>query len=187
MRSSNLQQTSNAILNGELVAYATEAVWGLGCNPFDADAVAQLLNIKQRPVEKGLILVASQQSQVLPLIDPRHHKQAKQVLLAPSKATDRATTWVVPVHKDVPYWVTGGRDSIAVRLSGHATVRGLCDIVKMPLVSTSANPAGCLPAKDVYQVRRYFADDIVICQGRIGQSSQPSMIKNLLTQEIIRG
>ena len=53
-----VQQAARAIRAGAVIAYPTEAVWGLGCDPWDEDAVERLLAIKSRPVDKGLILVA---------------------------------------------------------------------------------------------------------------------------------
>src|SRR5471030_685148 len=53
-----VQQAAQAIRAGAVIAYPTEAVWGLGCDPWDEEAVDRLLMIKGRSVGKGLILVA---------------------------------------------------------------------------------------------------------------------------------
>uniref|UniRef100_UPI0019827226 L-threonylcarbamoyladenylate synthase n=1 Tax=Pseudomonas viridiflava TaxID=33069 RepID=UPI0019827226 len=53
-----VKQAARVVRNGGVIAYPTEAVWGLGCDPWNAQAVERLLALKQRPVEKGLILVA---------------------------------------------------------------------------------------------------------------------------------
>ncbi|HAS77505.1 MAG TPA: tRNA threonylcarbamoyladenosine biosynthesis protein RimN, partial [Marinobacter adhaerens] len=58
------------VLGGGVIAYPTEAVWGLGCDPWDQEAVEKVLELKQRPVEKGVILVASSLDQVRFLLDP---------------------------------------------------------------------------------------------------------------------
>jgi L-threonylcarbamoyladenylate synthase len=50
--------------HGGVIAYPTEAVWGVGCDPFDETAVRRLLAIKERPVEKGLILIAADLEQL---------------------------------------------------------------------------------------------------------------------------
>ena len=54
----NIQQIAACLMQDEVVAYPTEAVFGLGCNPLSESAVRKLLDLKQRPIEKGLILVA---------------------------------------------------------------------------------------------------------------------------------
>ena len=53
-----VQQAAQAIRAGAVIAYPTEAVWGLGCDPWDEEAVERLLLLKGRSVDKGLILVA---------------------------------------------------------------------------------------------------------------------------------
>ena len=50
----SLQRGVDALSAGGVIAYPTEAVWGLGCDPFNEKAVMKLLEIKNRPVEKGL-------------------------------------------------------------------------------------------------------------------------------------
>ena len=61
-----LRQAVRVLDGGGVIAYPTEAVWGLGCDPFNRDAVSRLLEIKQRPMHKGLILIAAEVGQVLP-------------------------------------------------------------------------------------------------------------------------
>src|SRR3546814_1104042 len=62
-------QATPILRAGGIIAYPTEAVWGLGCDPFDQAAVLRLLAIKQRPVDKGLILVAASLAQLDELVD----------------------------------------------------------------------------------------------------------------------
>ncbi|MDN6319504.1 MAG: Sua5/YciO/YrdC/YwlC family protein, partial [Marinobacter sp.] len=59
----------SVILRGGVIAYPTEAVWGLGCDPWNLSAVTRILTLKNRPVEKGMILVASSVAQVHFLLD----------------------------------------------------------------------------------------------------------------------
>ena len=54
-----LNQAVTALKQGGILAYPTEAVWGLGCDPFNQQAVLKLLALKQRPMDKGLILIAA--------------------------------------------------------------------------------------------------------------------------------
>jgi L-threonylcarbamoyladenylate synthase len=124
---------------GGVVAYPTEAVWGVGCDPFDETAVLRLLAIKQRPVDKGLIVVAAALSQLDGLADwdglpPLRRDAVFATWPGPH-------TWVVPATARVPDWITGRYDSVAVRVSAHPVVIALCDAFGGVLVSTSANPA----------------------------------------------
>ena len=65
----NLQQACQILRSGGVIAYATEAVFGLGCDPDNEIAVHKLLQIKQRPIEKGLILIAASWEQLAPYLD----------------------------------------------------------------------------------------------------------------------
>ncbi|HST46177.1 MAG TPA: Sua5/YciO/YrdC/YwlC family protein [Luteimonas sp.] len=128
---------------GAVLAYPTEAVWGLGCDPFDEAAVMRVLAIKQRPVAKGLIVVAAVPAQLEHLIDwPALASDQRDTVLA---SWPGPHTWVVPASARAPRWITGHHDGIAVRISAHPVVSALCAAFGGALVSTSANPAGATP------------------------------------------
>lgn len=140
-----LQQAIDALRRGGVIACPTEAVWGLGCDPFDEAAVMRLLAIKGRDVGKGLLLVAADASQLDGLVDWD---------ALPAERRDRvlaswpgAHTWVLPATPRVPRWITGDHDGVAARVTAHPLVAGLCRAFGDPLVSTSANAAGEPPAR----------------------------------------
>ncbi|MGZ4970158.1 MAG: Sua5/YciO/YrdC/YwlC family protein [Methylobacter sp.] len=70
---------------GAVIAYPTEAVYGLGCDPLNEAAVMTLLDVKQRPIEKGLILIASSLEQLRPYLAlrPSHHRAHNPHLARP--------------------------------------------------------------------------------------------------------
>ena len=130
--------------SGGVLAYPTEAVWGLGCDPFSEAAVARLLAIKQRPVDKGVILVAAELAQFDGLLDwdalPHDRIDAVHATWPGPR------TWIVPATARVPRWITGTHAGVAVRVSDHPEVVALCRAFGGPVVSTSANLAGEPPA-----------------------------------------
>lgn len=128
------------VAGGGVIAYPTEGVWGLGCDPFDEAAVLRLLALKQRSVDKGLILVAATPAQLDGLVDwsALPHDRRESVL----DTWPGPHTWIVPATPQVPRWVTGAYDSVAVRVSAHPVVIALCQAFGGVLVSTSANQAG---------------------------------------------
>src|SRR5690606_26822027 len=132
---------------GGVIAYPTEAVWGLGCDPFDAAAVLRLLAVKQRHVDKGLILVASRPAQLDGLADwdalPRDRRDA---VFASWRGPNN---WIVPATTRVRRWIAGAHDGVAMRVSAHPVVAALCAAFDGVLVSTSANRAGEPPARTV--------------------------------------
>ena len=171
----------NALAAGEVIAYPTEAVWGLGCDPFDRDAVAKILLLKRRPEEKGLILVASHISQFDFLLEGITDAQRVQLLAT----WPGPNTWLVPHHGRIPSWIFGQHPTVALRVSAHPLVQELCQGFG-PIVSTSANPQGLLPARDSLRVRGYFGNQVVIVPGVVGKQKNPSEIRDLITGEVVR-
>lgn len=170
----HLQQAVARVRDGEVIAYPTEAVWGLGCDPTDGDAVRQILTLKSRPQHKGLVVVAADLDQLGSWLQPlsaSHQAQVEATWPGP-------VSWVLPCHDDVPQWVRGRHSSIAVRVTDHPLVRALCQQVG-PLISTSANPAGRQPARSALAVRQYFQDNVHILPGNLGGRRQPSTIRTL--------
>lgn len=184
MRAWQLKRAVQAIQAGGIIAYPTEAVYGLGCDPLNPAAVMRLLAIKQRPVSKGLILVAAEFEQLRPYLQPLSRQQERKLLAS----WPGPVTWLVPVNDAVPYWLHGEYDSIAVRVSKHPIVRQLCMSSGMPLVSTSANITGQPPARSALQVRKRFVTMLdYIVSGNVGsKTARPSKIIDLRSGAVIR-
>ena len=168
---------------GQVLAYPTEAVWGLGCDPFNPDAVETLLRLKQRPEAKGLILIAASVDQLTPFLGDLTGDEISR-LDAPRQVP---TTWVVPVGSRAPRWLTGGRPTLAVRITRHPLAAALCRKFGGPVVSTSANPQGKQPAKSALKVRCYFPGcQVHVLTGPLGGAAKPSEIRDIRTGEILR-
>ena len=178
-----IQICASAILDGGVIAYPTEAVWGLGADPYNQKAVQKILDLKQRPWEKGLILVAASLAQVE--FVTQKQTGAEQALLAESWPGH--TTWVMNHYGLIPKWVTGEFDTVAIRVSHHPVVKALCETANMPIVSTSANLAGMEPAKTAQEVTDYFKNrDVVVSPGDVSGYSNPSTIRHLHTGQTLR-
>ncbi len=183
MNSLHLKFAVNALAAGGVIACATEAVWGLSCDPDDLDAVASLLALKQRPVEKGLILVAGDVAQIAGLLAPLGETQRARLALS----WPGHTTWLIPHHGRVPAWIHGGRDTVAVRVTGHPGMSALTRAWGGPLVSTSCNPGGAQPAVQAFQVQRYFRGQLdYVLPGAVGGARRPSVIRDLATDAVLR-
>lgn len=182
----SIPDAAAALKSGGVIAYPTEAVWGLGCDPFDEAAVLRLLAIKQRPVEKGLILIAADLAQLQPLLDLSAVPEPR--LAEVLAAWPGPNTWVLPASAAVPRWITGAHAGIAVRISAHPTVVALCRACGGPLVSTSANLAGAPAA-----FRRGQLDPAVLAlvdgvtEGETGGLAQPTPIRDALSGHVFRG
>jgi L-threonylcarbamoyladenylate synthase len=178
-----IRQAVHVLNGGGIIAYPTEAVWGLGCDPVDELAVARILELKDRTVQKGLILVAASQQQFEWLLHDLTTPQRSRLDLSwPGN-----TTWLVPHRGRVPGWISGNHDTVALRVSDHRVTRDLCQAFGGPLVSTSANARGCRAAQQQFQVRRYFGDAIdYLVSGNLGGKRSPSMICDLVSDRVIR-
>lgn len=171
---------------GGVVAYPTEGVWGLGCDPFDETAVLRLLAIKQRDVAKGLILIAADRAQLDGLADWGAVPAARRAEVDAS--WPGPNTWIVPASARVPRWITGDHASVAVRVSAHPVVAALCTAFGSALVSTSANLAG-MPAP----ATRGALDPALVAAvdgcvaGETGGRDRPSDIRDACTGEALRG
>ncbi len=171
----HLQQAVISLKSGGVIAYPTEGVWGLGCLWTDEAAIAEILRLKQRPLEKGMIVLCSQLSDIeqflLPLSD-EHRSQIEAEYPHP-------VTWILPCKLIVPTSVRGQHSSVAVRFSRHPLVQTLCEKVG-PIISTSANPTGLNAAMTAQEVRHYFHDQLsYILPGELGGYSKPSEIRTL--------
>lgn len=181
----SLQKSVDALRAGGVIAYPTEAVWGLGCDPFNPLAVDRLLRLKQRPVEKGLIVVAANMAQLEPLLQHLSADQRQRL----AHSWPGPTTWLLPdPHQYFPAWIRGSFDSVAVRVSAHPPVRRLCEAYGGPLVSTSANPAALPPARSRLRVLRWFGRNLDhVLPGRLGGRAAPSTIVDLRSGRVLRG
>lgn len=167
-----------------VIAYPTEAVFGLGCDPDSETAVMQLLAFKQRPVEKGLILIAADYSQLKPYIADHALSVAQREKMFSS--WPGPVTWVLPALPDTPRWLTGRFDTLAVRVSDHPLVQALCQKFGKPLVSTSANLSGQPPCRNVEEVLQQFGAHFPVLHGETGGRLNPSEIRDVISGDIIR-
>lgn len=171
--------------SGGVIAYPTESVFGLGCDPSNRRAVQRILRIKGRPQKKGLILVADRFSKLRRYIAPLTAQQSQQMLQGWQHAS-RPLTWLVPSAGRCQKWLSGRHATIAVRVSSHPLTARLSRESGMALVSTSANRSGRQPVKTTRQCYRRFGQQVRIIAGMTGNARTPSTIKDLLTGRIVR-
>lgn len=180
------EQIANAVKQlrlGKVIAYPTESVYGFGCDPFNIDAVSELLQIKERPIDKGFILVAADFNQILPYIMPI----APHLLTKVKQTWPGPVTWVFPAKPDVPKWLTGNHTGIAIRVSAHPIIQALCKQFGGPIISTSANKNGCPPAREYRSVQLTFGEQLAfIVAGKVGNNQKPTEIRDAITNEVIR-
>jgi len=173
------------VRGGGVLAYPTEAVYGLGCDPHDRAAFDRLFALKGRPATQGVLLIAADFDQIAPYIDLAAVPEA---VLADVRASwPGPHTWIFPRSERVPAWVAGAHAGIALRVTAHAPAAALCRAFGAPLVSTSANPHGEPPARDVATLERYFGDRLDgALEAALGGQERPTTIRDALSGAIIR-
>jgi L-threonylcarbamoyladenylate synthase len=168
---------------GGVIAYPTEAVYGLGCDPRNQAAFSRLLALKGRPEAKGVILIAADEAQLTPYMAPL----PDAILARLRRSWPGPVTWIVPAAVGTPAWLTGGRDTIAVRVTAHPPAAALCRAFGGALVSTSANRSDQPPARTKAELQRIFGDALdMIVPGPLGGLTQPTRICDARTGAIIR-
>lgn len=178
----HLRRAVQVLRGGGLVAYPTEAVWGLGCDPLNPDAVHALLALKRRAPDKGLILIAAGEHQLTPYVSLPEAWAAEVRASWPGPVT-----WLLPVRPHVPAWLRGRHARLAVRVTDHPRAAALCRAFGGPVVSTSANPSGRPPARSRLAVQRLFGDALdYVLPGELGGRRAPSEIREAGTGRLVR-
>ncbi len=183
MHPTQLRHARRVILTGGVIACPAEGVYGLGCHPLSPDAVAKVLALKGRVASKGLILIAADAAQLEPWLGDLPVAARRRMLAS----WPGPVTWVAPAHPDTPEWLSGGRDTLAVRVTDHPLAAELCRACDSVLVSTSANRSGRPPARSALQVRRRLGDgpDLVI-SGAVGGLNGPTAIHDAVSGKVLR-
>ena len=174
-----------ALRGGGVIAYPTEAVYGLGCDPGNEGALARLLELKQRPPARGVLLVGADFAQVEKYVDAG---------ALPAAALERACatwpgphTWVLPRAASAPPWLAGSHAGIALRVTAHPLAAALCRAFGGAIVSTSANRHGAPPARSAEQVRSAFGCELAyILDGPTGGLERPTPIRDAVSGDIVR-
>lgn len=179
-----LRLAARVITAGGVVAYPTEAVYGLGCDPWNRAAVERLLRMKRRDPTKGLILIAADPAQLIPFILPLPLARMVEILAS----WPGPNTWLLPAHPRTPDWLSGRFDTLAVRVTAHPLAAALCRTGGRAIVSTSANVANRPPARTAFGVRLAFPADgpDLILTGACGGADRPSTIRDGRSGRLLR-
>lgn len=176
-----IRHAASVIRRGGIIIYATDTIYGIGCDPRNPLAVNAVARLKQRPANKSMILLASNVTQFNGFIDY-------------SKLPDKfdwyastPTTWVMPAAHSCPHWLTHEDNTVAVRLTHHATVAALCKQLGSAVISTSANFSGLPPAKNKLSIQHQFGGKVhAMLFSNQASTGKPSTIKHYRSQTTIR-
>ena len=161
-----------------VIAHPTDTIYGLSCLANNQSAIHALADLKQRDINKGFILLASDIDFLLPYIDPNLDIELLQKL---TKPVDKPTTYLVPKSENVSSLITGDHELLAVRITSDPLISYFCENTGSALISTSANTQGNKVAKSLLELRTYFGNELDFVLPPNKYNSEPSRIINLLT------
>lgn len=141
---------------GRIVAFPTETYYGLAVDPKNESAVTALFNLKKRPIEKPLLLLVKNTSQLSHLIS--YVPPELKPLMA--KYWPGPLTLIFPAHPSINNIITAGTGTVAIRISPHQVAENLVREFGGAITATSANISGMPPAKCAQEVVDMFGNDI---------------------------
>lgn len=178
------RQACRFLKRGGVLAYATESCFGLGGLPTHPKAIRQVIRLKKRNQNKGLIVVASDFSQLRSLVEPLTKEQLDTV----NQYWPGPYTFLLKAKNRVlPYLRGFGNQKLAVRISAHPQTALLCKALGYALVSSSANIAKQHPCKNTRQAQQKFGKKALVIKGQIGVQHKPSTLIDLETGKVLRG
>ena len=173
-----LAKVKKHLQGGGIIAYPTEFCSGFGCDPFNYTALQRIIRLKGRAKNKGLIVIAGRLPQL-----------SKLMITQPPELAEYWPGFyslILPVSPRAPSNLTGGKASIALRVSCHPLVQQLCYSLNMPLVSTSANKSGFKPLKSYRECQRQFGNQVLVLPGHTSFSRHPSRIIDWESKTVLR-
>jgi L-threonylcarbamoyladenylate synthase len=178
-----IARAARIVRGGGVIAYPTEAVFGLGCLPRQRSAVMRVLKIKRRSWRKGLILIGADLAQLERyVLLPAEPRRSEVLATWPGPHT-----WVLDARADAPRWITGGRPSVAVRMTAHPIAAELCRAAGDALVSTSANVSRRPPHRRLLLLRRDLGKRLdYVLAGPLGGLASPTAIRDARSGRMLR-
>ncbi len=176
-----LSIASKAIKNGKIIVYPTDTVYGLGC-AINSDSVRKIFEIKNRNMKNPLSVAFSSldMAEKYTLLEEGERRFIKKHINEPY-------TFVVKRKLNIPDIVTGGRDSVGIRIINNLIVKRIIQLSAIPIITTSANISGKKAPASVEEIDNKIKNsvDMILDSGpcRIGV---PSRIIDLSTGRILR-
>ncbi len=120
--------------SGGVALFPTDTIWGLGCDAFNKEAVDQIYEIKNRPKDKPFILLIDSLDHLQQYVPNIHPKIINLIELF-----ERPLTVVYPEPQNLPDYLLSSDGSIAIRIIKDSYCQEIIEVLKRPLISTSAN------------------------------------------------
>jgi L-threonylcarbamoyladenylate synthase len=174
-----IKEAAKLVLAGRLIAYPTDTVYGLGCNPYNSDAVDRLVKAKERVKGSLPILVSS-------IGEAERIGEMNGIAAAfASKFWPGPLTLVVRSRSNLPEMVTGGSLMVGVRIPNHEIARRLIHESDGAIIGTSANISGHPSLRTAEEVFRELEGRIdLVLNGGLATIGRESTVVRVLGEEV---
>ncbi len=173
-----IAETVKYLKEGKIIVYPTDTIYGLGCDALNEKAVKKIFEIKKRDAGKPLSVIVKNISKIkeIAFVDKEKEKIAGNVFPGPY-------TLIFPGPKNIPKLITGGKNSIGVRIPNHPLIKKLAENFENPVITTSVNISGEDSLNDPFKIVEYFkrkntAPDLIFDCGKI-KNARPSIVVDL--------
>lgn len=171
--STDIHKAKNILEQDNLVAIPTETVYGLAGNAFSETAIKKIFETKNRPLFNPLIVHIHSKD----LLDDLAEKVPQKAYQLAEAFWPGSLTLVLKKKSNIPYLVTAGKNTVAVRVPNHPLTLSLLQLLDFPLVAPSANPFGSISPTTAEHVANYFPETVpLVLDGGICESGIESTI-----------
>ncbi|APC96932.1 L-threonylcarbamoyladenylate synthase [Francisella frigiditurris] len=181
MLTSKIDEIIKDLKENKIVAIPTDTIYGFSCL-INESAIKSILSLKRREPSKGLIIISS---------NPKHLANFIKLEILSKAQLDKIfsetlepTTWIVPA-KNTETWLTGGKDTIAVRLTNNETIEKITSNLSQAIISTSANLSGNESLSTTSMIDSAFPN-IKILETNKTLNTKPSKIIDIIKNIQIR-
>lgn len=178
---SDLEEAVRVLREGGVIVYPTDTVWGIGCDATNEEAVQKIYSLKHRADTKSMLVLLDAPGKLQGYVE-EIPEAAWDLLECTSDGTQRPMTIIYPNARNLAKNLIAEDGSIGIRITGEAFSKALCERLKRPIVSTSANISGEPTAKNFSQIsQQVLAQADYVCQYRRDdeEEKQPSSIVKL--------
>lgn len=178
---SDLDEAVRVLREGGVIVYPTDTVWGIGCDATNEEAVQKIYALKHRADTKSMLVLLDAPGKLQGYVE-EIPEAAWDLLECTSGGTQRPMTIIYPNARNLAKNLIAEDGSIGIRITGEAFSKALCERLKRPIVSTSANISGEPTAKNFSQIsQQVLAQADYVCQYRRNdeEEKQPSSIIKL--------
>lgn len=178
---SDLEEAVRVLREGGVIVYPTDTVWGIGCDATNEEAVQKIYSLKHRADTKSMLVLLDAPGKLQGYVE-EIPEAAWDLLECTSDGTQRPMTIIYPNARNLAKNLIAEDGSIGIRITGEAFSKALCERLKRPIVSTSANISGEPTAKNFSQIsQQVLAQADYVCRYRRDdeEEKQPSSIVKL--------